>query len=112
MPYSKLILISIILLTSCNSKKPAPAITWLHGYGQVEKLNGRVKKLTEEKFSDNKSVPYFAYTFDNNGNVIKIENIFKSGIDTTIYTTTYDNAGKKIESIGLYFDSGKKIKEI
>jgi hypothetical protein len=44
--------------------------------------------------------------------VIKIENLFESGADTTSYSTKYNNAGRKTESIGLYFDSGKKIKEI
>lgn len=54
---------------------------------------------------------YFAYTFDNRGDIIIIENLFQNTNDTTRYHTEY-NSGKKIESIGLYFDSGKKVKEI
>ncbi len=112
MRFKQSILISVILMASCTSKKQVPVSTWLYGYGQVEKINGSVKTLIEEKFADNKMVPYFSYSFDNRGSVIRIEDIFQSGADTTKYSTVYNKSGKKTESVGLYFDRGKKIKEI
>jgi len=102
--FNKSTLIFVVLFAcSCSSKKSKPAITWLYGYGQVEKLNGQVKKLSEKDF---------AYTFNNKGDIIMIENLFKNGNDTTSYTTTYNNSGKKTQAVGLYFDSGKKIREV
>ena len=78
-------------------------MTWLYGYGNVEKINGRVKKLTER---------YFSFTFNKEGDLVKIEDLFKNGIDTTKYSTIYNKDNRKIESIGLYFEEGKKIREI
>jgi len=102
MPFNKLILLYVILLASCTPKKQKPAITWLYGYRQVEKINGRVKKLADR---------YFTYSFNSKGDIIKIEN-FQNSSDTTTYNTVYNESGKKTESIGLYFDIGKKIKEV
>lgn len=107
---NKSILGIVILLTSCTSKQQKPLNTWLYGYGRVEKITGRVKKLIEKRWSS-KMDPYYAYTFDTKGNVVRIEDIFQSGTDTTKYSTVYNN-DKKIESIGLGKDVGKDFKEI
>jgi hypothetical protein len=104
------LIIVLLLLVSCTSKKQEPTITWLYGYGQVEKLSGHVKSLIEERSFGGKPIPYFIYTFNNKGDVIKIEDGFQSGI--TSYNTLYNNNGKKTEAIGLYGDSGKEIKEV
>jgi hypothetical protein len=99
-----LVIATILFYTSCAHQKKEQSVTWLYGYGQVEKINGRVRKLTDR---------YFVYTFNSKGDVVRIEeNIFKSRVDTTRYNTIYDDSGKKTESIGLYFDSGKEIREI
>ncbi|RKR81929.1 hypothetical protein BDD43_2091 [Mucilaginibacter gracilis] len=111
MSFNKSILFSIILLASCTPKKQEPVITWLYGYGQVEKLNGRVKKLTEKRFANNQMIPFFAYTFDSKGDLIIIEDLFKNGTDSTKYKTEYNN-GKKTKAIGSYVDSGKQIREV
>ena len=101
-----------ILLSSCAPKHQKPASTWLYGYGQVEKVNGKVKTLTTGKFVHGNMKVDFSYSFDDKGNVIKIENKFNGDSDTTKYSTAYNNNGQKMEAIGLYFDSGKSIKEI
>jgi hypothetical protein len=103
---NRTILIAAVLLSSCTTREQKPSITWLYGYGQVEKINGRVKKLIEK--NQNISLD-FEYAFDNKGNVVKIED---RGINITNYSTVYNKNGQKIEAIGLYFDSGKRIREI
>lgn len=113
MSFNKSILVLVILLVSCSPKKQEPAVTWLYGYGQVEKLNGKVKKLTEKKFINNHIQFCFVYIFNNKGDLIQIvtEDFSPNSIDTAQYNTVY-NGDKKKEAIGMYFDIGKKIREI
>lgn len=102
-----LIVGALILLASCTSKKQGPPVTWLNGYGQVQKLNGRVKKLVDERFGHTT-----AYSFDEKGDLILIEHIFKNGIDTTKCNTVYDRNGKKTGSDYTYTESKKKFKDV
>ena len=100
------------MLTSCVQKQHKSVSTWLYGYGQVERLNGRVKQLTENGWGYSRTSPYFITTFDNKGCVISIQDVWSGSISKTHYLTVYDKNNRKIESIGIYKDEGKDIKEI
>jgi hypothetical protein len=102
----------LILTTACTHQQPKPSITWLYGYGRVEKVNGKVKSLTDKRLGSSNTMPYWIYTFDEKGDIIRIEDIFKNGTDTNKYTTAYDKDGKRTESTGLYLDAGKPVKEV
>jgi hypothetical protein len=79
----------------------------MYGFGQVEKINGKVKKLIETHSSFNYRQPLFTYNFDDKGNVTTID-----GNDTAKYFNTYNESGKKSESMGYYFENVRKFKEI
>ena len=95
-----LIMVAFIVCSSCTRKRQKQPITWLYGYGNVEMLNGNVKKLICNPSSIAELPNRFVYTFDEKGNVVTLENIYQDGKNTTKYNTVYKN-GKKIESIGF-----------
>ncbi|RFZ90134.1 hypothetical protein D0C36_23120 [Mucilaginibacter conchicola] len=106
------ILLFTILLLSCSKKTENPTITFLYGYGEVEKLNGKVKVLIDNRWSYSKNLPYHTYKFNNNGDVTQIEDAFKGNIHIARFSNSYDNDGKKTESVSIYTDEGKPVKEI
>jgi hypothetical protein len=102
-----------LLIASCSKNKKMPSITFLYGYGEVEKVNGNVKKLVDKRWSYSKQVPYFTYNFDRKGNVTKIEDFFSGDVHIGKFNTLYKTTGKKSESIGIYIDeNGKEVKEV
>lgn len=107
-----IIIAAFFILTSCNKKKENPPITLLYGYGEVEKLNGKVKVLIDYRWSYSKNLPYYTYRFNNKGDVIQIENAFKGDIHIARFSNSYDNDSKKTESVSVYKDEGKPVKEI
>lgn len=84
---------------SCTHERQKQPIIWLYGYGDVEMLNGNVKKLIyQPRIAELPN--HLEYTFDEKGNVVTFENIYQGGINTIKYNTIYKN-GKKLESVGI-----------
>jgi len=98
--------IVIVLFTSCRQKPVLPAYTYLYGYGQVEKLNGRVKTLTEEKHIGD--IYVFAYVFNGRGDLVETRSSGSGNVNK--YNTQYSNGIKKVAR-GVYFENEKKFEE-
>lgn len=107
-----LIMAAFVICFSCTRERQKQPITWLYGFGQVEMLNGKVKKLIYKPWGIAGLSDNLAYTFDEKGNVVTVEHIYQGGINTTKYNTVYKN-GKKVESVGFYIiDKGRRKRDV
>gem|GEM_PF-3307794 len=102
-----LIMAAYVICLSCNRERQKQPVTWLYGYGEVEMLNGNVKKLIyKPRIAELPN--HLEYTFDEKGNIVTLENIYQGGINTIKYNTIYKN-GKKVESIGFNIDKSNRL---
>ncbi|MEO6977999.1 MAG: hypothetical protein ABI113_06445 [Mucilaginibacter sp.] len=107
---SILMMAAFVICSSCTHERQQQPITWLYSYGEVEMLNGNVKKLIyKPRISELPN--HLEYTFDKKGNVVTLENIYQGGINTIKYNTVYKN-GKKVESIGFDIDKSNRLGDV